>query len=156
MHQTLGVVEERLRIRSATALLVVMVMLVGCAADPAPLAPNASPEQVARRYYELRAAGHEDSARSLMWRPKRFDGAVPDRSLRGLSELEVDRSREDTVAGRPIEYLELSTVRMLVVRYRRHWASVTGEPPGRDMRFVLLGQERPGGSWLVVETGTGP
>jgi hypothetical protein len=81
---------------------------------------------------------------------------VPDRSLRGLTRLEVDRSREDTAASRPPAYLELAALRMLVVRYERHKTSSIGEPPGQDMRFVLLGQERPGGPWLVIETGTGP
>ena len=143
-------------VHRAAALLALLCTLTGCAPAPEPLAPDASPEQVARRYYESQAAGHNEAARSLMWRPGRFDGVVPDRSLRGLTGLEVDRSREDTVAGRPSEYLELAALRMLVVRYRRHRTSVTGEPPGQDMRFVLLGQERPGSPWLVVETGTGP
>jgi hypothetical protein len=76
--------------------------------------------------------------------------------LRGLTDLKVERSREDTVAGRPVVYLELAALRMLVVRYERHKTAVTGEPPGQDMRFVLLGQETQGGPWLVVESGTGP
>ena len=143
-------------VRAAASILLGLVLLAGCAAPPAPLAPDASPEQVARRYFELQAAGREEPARSLVWRPSRFDGAVTDRSLRGLTDLRVEPSREDTVAGRPVIYLELAALRMLVVRYERHKTSVTGEPPGQDLRFVLLGQETPGAPWLVVETGTGP
>jgi hypothetical protein len=144
------------RFRTATLMSLVTVMLAGCAAAPTPLSVSASPEEVARRYYELLAAGDDASARSLTWRPARFDGVVPDRSLRGLTDLQVDRSREDTVAGRPVEYLELAELRMLVVRYARHKGSVTGDPPGHDMRFVLLGRQQRDGRWLVVETGTGP
>jgi hypothetical protein len=143
-------------LRLAVSIALVILVLVGCSAAPDALPPDATPEEVARRYFELRAAGDDDAARSLMWRPARFDDAVPDRSLKGLSDLEVDPSREDTVAGRPVEYLELAEIRLAVVRYRRHRRSVTGEPPGRDTRFVLLGQERVGGRWLVLETGTGP
>jgi hypothetical protein len=143
------------RVLCASALVV--VLLAGCSAkQPAEPAPDRTPEQVARSYYELLAAGREEDARSLMWRPDRFSEVVADRSLRGLTELEVDRSREDTAAGRPPEYLELATLRMLVVRYKRHRVSSIGEPAGQDMRFVLVGQEVPGGPWLVVETGTGP
>lgn len=142
--------------RAAALMLLTLVLLAGCAAPPDALAPDASPEQVARRYYELQAAGNEDAARALMWRPARFDSSVADKSLRGLTGLEVGRSREDTAAARPPVYLELAALRMLVVRYERHKTSVTGEPPGQDMRFVLLGRETPEGPWLVVETGTGP
>jgi hypothetical protein len=91
-----------------------------------------------------------------MWKPTRFDGVVPDRSLRGLTDLKVDPSREDGAARRPPAYSELAALRLLSVHYRRHSTSAIGEPPRQDMRFVLLGQERAGGRWLVVEIGTGP
>lgn len=142
--------------RSAAPLLLALFLLMGCAAPPAALAPDASPEQVARRYYELHAAGREGAASSLTWRPTRFDTAVADTSLRGLTDLRVGHSREDTAVGRPSVYRELAALRMLVVRYEPRRTSVNGAPPRHEMRFVLLGQERPGGPWLVVETGTGP
>lgn len=133
-----------------------MLAIAGCSAAPKALPSDASPEQVARRYFELLGAGDDDGARSLVWKPGRFDDTVRDGSLKGLTDLEVDPSREDTATGRPPEYLELATLRLLVVRYQRHTTAVTGEPPGQDLRFVLLGQEQPGGRWLVIETGTGP
>lgn len=142
--------------RTATLITLAALMLAGCTARSAPVSATASPEDVARRYYELLAAGDDSSARSLVWRPGRFDGAVRDRSLRGLTELVVEPSREDGVAGRPVEYLELAELRMLVVRYERHKRSAPGDAPGEDIRFVLLGRDQPGGRWLVVETGTGP
>lgn len=141
---------------TTVAAAILLLAVAGCAAPPAPLAPDAPPEQVAGRYFELRAAGDEDGARRLMWRPERFDRAVPDGSFRGLTDLTVGQSREDSAAHRPAEYRAFAHIRLLRAEYVRHRRDSVGTPPGRDGRFVLLGRENADAPWLILEIGTGP
>ncbi len=139
----------------ALALSIAALTAAACARPP-DLPADASAERVAQRYFELLAAGDDRAARQLVWRPERFDRAVKDSGLRGLTDLEVGESWEDTAAHRPPEYRALSQIRELRVEYVRHRTDSVGTPPGNDGRFVLLGRETEDGPWLVIEIGTGP
>lgn len=143
-------------LRGLVGLMLVAVFAVaGCAASELPPV-DAPPEAVARRFFELEATGDSKAARQLMWRPERFDSAVPDGGLVGLTDLTVGDSREDTAANRPDEYRVLTEIRELRVEYVRTRADGVGTPPGSDGRFVLLGREAEDAPWLILEIGTGP
>ena len=139
----------------AAGALVVILGCGGCSAPP-PLPQNATPEAVARRYFELLADGHDRAARELIWRPHRYDGVVPETGYRGLTGLRVGASRPDTATNRPDEYRDLAELRLLRAEYVRHRTDSVGSAPGADGRFVLLGREGPDAPWLVIEVGTGP
>lgn len=142
--------------RALTVAAIIVALVLAACSEPLGVPKDASPELVARRYFEFRAAGQDDRARQLMWRPQRFDGAVPESGYAGLTDLAVGASQEDTAAHRPEEYRVLSEIRLLRVHYVRHRTDSVGSPPGRDGRFVLLGREAEDGAWLVIEIGTGP
>lgn len=124
--------------------------------NPPVTVDRSSPETTARGYLEYRIAGEDESARTLMWRPERFDTAQSDDSLRGATELEVGASWKDSAEHRPDEYRVLAEIRELEARYTTSRRDSVGTPPGRQMRFILLGREYADGPWFVLETGTGP
>jgi len=119
------------------------------------LAPDATPEQVAERYFLAQAAGDARVARTLGWKdPKRsypdFSRLSPE--LRGLRGLTVGSSEPvDEEPG-----ASFTEARQLVVEYERIHAGENGEPAGRDGRFVRLSRVRDSGRWIVVSLGTGP
>lgn len=146
----------------AAAVLAAAITLggpCGCATAPVRadlVAVDATPEEVALSYFELAADGDDEAAKALMWRPERFEGATRGDSFRGITNIAVGESWEDTATGRPDEYSELAEIRELTVEFTTHRRSEVGEPPGDMLRFVVIGRDTEDGPWWIVELGTGP
>lgn len=141
--------------------LVVAIVAVGVAgvlvwlwATPPALPRSASPETVARTYFELDAAGRFWAATHYVSRSGRPD--IPDgRGFGGCRILRVGKALPDSKQGYGSWYNSFVQLRDVWIDYHRTRTDEVGNPPGDYSAVVDLGRKTPGGPWRVLYIGDG-
>jgi hypothetical protein len=147
----------RSRLYVAVAAIVVLAFSIALWlwARPPALPRNASPEMVARTYFELDAAGRSSAARHFVYHSGLVQ-AADGTGYGGATFLSATKAWAIGKGGLPSEYDALFSLCELSVNYHTSRTNAIRNPPGDYVAFVELGRVTPSSPWLVLETGTGP
>jgi len=140
-----------------TAIVAVLVIVAGFTVwrwvTPPALSANASPETVARTYFQLDAAGRFWAAKHLVSRSGRPD--IPDgRGYGGSRIIRVGKASPDSKAAYGAWYDAFTQICVVTIDYRRTRADDAGDPPGDYSVAVDLGRKTPHGPWRVLYVGS--
>ena len=142
----------------ATIATVGVAVLVGVLiwrwATPPALPQDASPDTVARTYFELDAAGRSWAAVHYVSHSGRPD--IPNgRGYGGCRIVRVRKAFPDSKQGYGSWYDSFVQLCDVTINYHRTRSDEAGNPPGDYSVVVDLGRKTPGGPWRVLYIGEG-
>jgi hypothetical protein len=124
-------------------------------ATPPALPRDASPETVARTYFELDASGRSIAATRLV-----SDSGCPDipdgRGYGGCRIIRVSKAWTESREGYASWTDPFVQLCMVTVDYHRTRADEAGNPPGDYSATVDLGRKAPSDPWRVLSVGDSP
>jgi hypothetical protein len=142
-----------------TAIIVFAAALIGAGvwlwARPPDLPATASPETVARTYFELDAAGRFLAATHFVWHAGRSE-APHGQGYGGARITSIDNAVPIPNEGYGSRYDSLAQLCGVTVNYHSKANGVTdppGDSPGDYCAFALLGREAPTSPWRLLEFG---
>ena len=145
---------RHLRLAVAIAAVGAAGVLVWLWTTPPALPQSASPETVARTYFELDAAGRSWAAMHYASHSGRPD--IPNgRGYGGCRIIRVSKVSPDSKQGYGSWYNSFVQLCDVTIDYHRARSDEAGNPPGDYSVVVDLGRRTPGGAWRVLYIGGG-